>query len=107
MRVLTDPDRDFASSIYIQLEVLPKAVYNKQKDEADFYNRFFKAVTHWAEKLSREIYCNVELKVVLGRFYLKTKETRARCSFGRQKVTARFLLHSAYAVLPQNFCSGT
>lgn len=49
LHVLADPNREFASSFYIQLEVLPKAVYHKRKDEAAFYRRFFQAVTHWAE----------------------------------------------------------
>jgi hypothetical protein len=53
MDILDDPNRIFASSIYVKLEVLPKAIYHKQSDESDFYNEFFKSVKHWAahEKL--------------------------------------------------------
>jgi predicted nucleic acid-binding protein len=46
---LDDPDREFASSIFVQLEVLPKAAYNKRQAEENFYNSFFAAVTHWAD----------------------------------------------------------
>jgi predicted nucleic acid-binding protein len=46
---LDDPDRAFVSSIFIKLELLPKATYNKQRDEEAFYNAFFAAVTVWAE----------------------------------------------------------
>jgi predicted nucleic acid-binding protein len=51
LAILDDPNREFASSIFLKLEVLPKAVYYKNKDEAEFYNTFFKAVTRWADPL--------------------------------------------------------
>jgi predicted nucleic acid-binding protein len=47
--VLDDPAREFASSVFVQLEVLPKAAYNKQRAEENFYKSFFTAVTHWAD----------------------------------------------------------
>jgi predicted nucleic acid-binding protein len=43
MQVLADPNRDFVSSDFLRLEVLPKAIYNKQQAEAAFYERFFSA----------------------------------------------------------------
>jgi hypothetical protein len=46
--VLDDPDREFASSVFVRLEVLPRAVYNKRRAEENFYESFFAAVTHWA-----------------------------------------------------------
>ncbi len=46
--VLKEPNRVFASSIFIKLEVLPKATYNGQVDEAEFYEEFFRGVTYWA-----------------------------------------------------------
>jgi predicted nucleic acid-binding protein len=36
-----------------QLEVLPKATFNKQQDEAEFYKTFFSAVIHWATDLEQ------------------------------------------------------
>jgi len=52
-QMLNDPNREFASSYFVQLEVLPKATFNKQQDEAEFYETFFSAVTHWATNLEK------------------------------------------------------
>lgn len=46
--ILNDNNREFVSSQFVKLEVLPKAVYNQQQDEADFYETFFNAVSDWA-----------------------------------------------------------
>lgn len=51
IEILDDPNREFASSIFVKLEVLPKAIYYKNTAEADFYEAFFKAVTYWANSL--------------------------------------------------------
>ena len=32
----------------MKLEILPKAIYNKQQDEVDFYETFFSTVSDWA-----------------------------------------------------------
>src|SRR5947209_9624857 len=47
--VLDDPDREFASSLFVQIEVLPKAMYNKQQAEESFYRTYFAAVSRWAD----------------------------------------------------------
>ena len=52
-RILNDENREFASSRFVQLEVLPKATFNKQQDEAEFYETFFSAVIHWATDLEQ------------------------------------------------------
>ena len=48
MGILDDPDREFASSIFVRLEVLPKAVYHSNQAEVEFYEAFFSAVADWA-----------------------------------------------------------
>jgi predicted nucleic acid-binding protein len=48
MQVLDDPARKFASSVYVKMEVLPKALFYRRHDEAEFYETFFASVTHWA-----------------------------------------------------------
>lgn len=53
LRVLSDRDREFASSAFIRLETLPKATYNQQQAEAEFYESFFGSVTLWATKLEQ------------------------------------------------------
>lgn len=41
LRVLADPSRWFWYSPLVELEVLPKALYNGRKDEAGFYRAYF------------------------------------------------------------------
>lgn len=50
-QVLDDSTREFASSAFVRLETLPKAIYNKQQEEAEFYETFFGSVEHWASDL--------------------------------------------------------
>ena len=38
---LADPNREYITSDYVRLEVLPKAVFHRRQEEADFYNEFF------------------------------------------------------------------
>ncbi|MGH7488630.1 MAG: PIN domain-containing protein [bacterium] len=47
LAILDDPDRTFASSFFVRLEVLPKALFHKRTDESDFYEEFFKSVDIW------------------------------------------------------------
>jgi predicted nucleic acid-binding protein len=53
LQILTDSHREFASSPFIQLETQPKAIYNQQQLEAEFYETFFNGVTHWALDLAK------------------------------------------------------
>src|SRR4051812_49182735 len=53
MGVLDDPAREFASSVFVRLEILPKAVYHRKAEEAEFYQAYFDAVTHWADGLDQ------------------------------------------------------
>ncbi|MGV8174512.1 MAG: type II toxin-antitoxin system VapC family toxin [Methanothrix sp.] len=41
LQILDDHDRAFVSSIFVKLEVLPKAVYNGFLEETAFYQSFF------------------------------------------------------------------
>ena len=50
-QILEDKNREFASSIFLKLEVLPKAIYNQQSSEAKFYETFFDQVSYWATDL--------------------------------------------------------
>ena len=45
MELLNDPERLFVSSDFVQLEVLPKAVYFRHTAEASFYRAYFASVT--------------------------------------------------------------
>jgi hypothetical protein len=48
MEILDDPDREFAASPFLRLEVLPQATFTA---EAAFYDAFFSAVSRWATDL--------------------------------------------------------
>jgi hypothetical protein len=51
MEVLDDPEREFAASPFLRLEVLPQAAFNKREAEVAFYEAFFAAVSKWATDL--------------------------------------------------------
>lgn len=53
--ILSDSNRSFASSIFLKLEVLPKAIYNQQGAEIRFYNAFFNRVSCWATNINEII----------------------------------------------------
>lgn len=52
LQILEDDQREFASSIFLKLEVLPKAIYHQQSSEIKFYETFFDAVTYWANDIN-------------------------------------------------------
>ncbi|MBE9206457.1 PIN domain-containing protein [Nostoc sp. LEGE 06077] len=52
LQILEDENREFASSIFIKLEVLPKAIYNQQRSEVKFYEAFFDEVSYWAKDIN-------------------------------------------------------
>ena len=45
--LLTDPNREFVSSDFVRLEVLPKPVYFNKNAEVLYYQRYFSAVHVW------------------------------------------------------------
>ncbi|OCQ99146.1 hypothetical protein BCD64_22865 [Nostoc sp. MBR 210] len=44
--ILNDENREFVSSQFVKLEVLPKAIYNQLQNETDFYETLFNAVSY-------------------------------------------------------------
>ncbi|MBW4671376.1 MAG: PIN domain-containing protein [Cyanomargarita calcarea GSE-NOS-MK-12-04C] len=53
LEILGDLNREFASSEFVKLEVMPKAVYNKQTEESQFYEEFFSDVIYWVNNLEQ------------------------------------------------------
>ena len=51
--ILEDCEREFASSLFVKLEVIPKAISNRQTKESEFYEIFFSSVTYWANDLDK------------------------------------------------------
>ena len=66
LTVLSDETRTFASSEFVKLEVLPKAIYNKQLAEAAFYEVFFNSVTGWATNLNDAIHNAYQIALDYG-----------------------------------------
>ena len=48
MEILDDPEREFAASPFLRLEVLPQALFNRRFAEAQFNEAYFATVSHWA-----------------------------------------------------------
>nr|WP_293107607.1 PIN domain-containing protein [Okeania sp. SIO2F4] len=51
--MLEDAQREYATSSFVKLEVLPKAIYNKQLAEVNFYETFFANCTIWSNELEK------------------------------------------------------
>lgn len=49
MEILDDPDREFLSSPFVRLEVIPQPTYNHRRDEVEFMEEFFREVKMWVE----------------------------------------------------------
>jgi predicted nucleic acid-binding protein len=49
IEILSDATREFVSSAWVRLEVLPKAQYFKRQSEVKFYELFFERVNIWAQ----------------------------------------------------------
>jgi hypothetical protein len=47
--ILNDPAREFASSPFVRLEIVPKAIFHKQNLQVAFYEAFFLAVRQWID----------------------------------------------------------
>jgi predicted nucleic acid-binding protein len=55
LTILEDQEREFASSMFVRLEVLPKATYFDRKIEVQFYESYFSEVEFWASDLDQLI----------------------------------------------------
>jgi hypothetical protein len=51
LAIIGDPQREFVASVFLKLELLPKAIYHGNQAEADFYRTFFDSVAHWSDDL--------------------------------------------------------
>jgi predicted nucleic acid-binding protein len=51
IEILDDSQRKLATSLFVKLEILPKAVYHQQQGEIKFYEAFFTNCSLWADDL--------------------------------------------------------
>jgi predicted nucleic acid-binding protein len=47
LAVLDDPEREFVSSVYVKLEVLPMATWLERSEQVEAYEAFFDGVSRW------------------------------------------------------------
>ena len=66
MDILSHTGREFVSSDFLKLEVLPKALYHERYDEAKFYQTYFDAVSQWATPSSELVDSALELAKTFG-----------------------------------------
>jgi predicted nucleic acid-binding protein len=85
MAILDDPNRAFASSEFIRLEVLPKALFNRKSMEAEFYSSFFQAVAYWPEKTDAVVSRGYDVAIRFGLGALDALHVAAALSVGAEK----------------------
>jgi len=86
MAILDDPNRSFASSEFIRLEVLPKALFNRKTDEAEFYLEFFRAVTYWPSNTDAVVRHAYEIGEKFGMAALDALHVAAAISAGAEEL---------------------
>lgn len=84
--IITDTNREFASSIFVKLEVLPKATYYKNADEIVFYEDFFNSVVHWAHPDDRLMQAAYQLACDFGIAALDALHVAAAISVGAEEL---------------------
>jgi predicted nucleic acid-binding protein len=51
LTILEDENREFVSSVFVRLEILPKPICYGRVAEVDFYQAFFGSVEYWVDSL--------------------------------------------------------
>ncbi|HYW17839.1 MAG TPA: PIN domain-containing protein [Nodularia sp. (in: cyanobacteria)] len=85
LEILGDSQREFASSQFVKLEVSPKAVYNQQTEEAQFYEEFFSDVTYWANDLTHIVEEGYEIAAQYGLAAMDALHVAAAFSVGAEE----------------------
>ena len=85
LSILEDSEREFASSEFIKLEVIPKATYNRQIKEAEFYETFFNIVTYWAPDLNKIIQDAYQIGCQYGLAAMDALHLAAALSIGAEE----------------------
>lgn len=94
--ILDDPNRNFVSSDFVKLEVLPKSVYFRNEVEKEFYEAFFDAVAKWekvSDKLIEDAFneaCKVGLSAIDALHITMAKSTHAEEFITAEKDTKPF-----------------
>jgi predicted nucleic acid-binding protein len=84
--ILDDPNRSFASSEFIRLEVMPKALFNRKTDEAEFYREFFAGVTSWPQSIDSIVQHAYDIGVKYGMAALDALHVAAAINAGAEEL---------------------
>ncbi len=85
LEILADSSREFASSEFIKMEVIPKAIYNRKTAEAEFYELFFGAVTYWANDIEKVIQEAYQIAAQYGLAAMDALHVAAALSVGAEE----------------------
>jgi predicted nucleic acid-binding protein len=86
MAIFDDPERTFASSEFVRLEVVPKALFNRKSQEAGFYSSYFQAVTHWPDDTDAVVKHAYDMAVRFGLAALDALHVAAALSVGADEL---------------------
>ncbi len=65
-QILPEPNREFISSLFVRMEVLPKAIYYQRFAEVKFYQTFFDSVNDWFQPTEYALYSALVLAQQYG-----------------------------------------
>lgn len=85
LSILASTEREFASSAFIKLEVLPKAIYHRQTNEVEFYQTFFDAVTYWVDLTEQLIQNGYDIGCKYGLAAMDALHIAAAISVGAEE----------------------
>jgi predicted nucleic acid-binding protein len=85
LEVLADSTREFASSEFIKMEVIPKAIYHRKTAEAEFYESFFSAVIYWNNDVEKVIQYAYNIACQYGLAAMDALHVAAALSVGAEE----------------------
>jgi predicted nucleic acid-binding protein len=91
--ILNDPGRQFASTLLVKLETIPKATYLKRRAEREFYEIFFDRVSAWAlfdshlAEIALAAACDADLSAIDSLHIAAAYQTRCEEFVTTEKLT--------------------
>ena len=64
--IIDDPQREFVKSIFLELEILPKAIYHQQQAEVEFYQSFLASCQLGANQIDKIVQKGYEIATNFG-----------------------------------------
>ncbi|MBN3897799.1 MAG: PIN domain-containing protein [Nostoc sp. NOS(2021)] len=86
LSILEDSEREFASSVFVKLEVIPKAISNRQTKESEFYETFFSSITYWANDLDKIVQDAYQIASQYGLAAMDALHVAAALSVGAEEL---------------------